>query len=144
MDSDLILEFPSDVRAIEQAVEAVLRRCPCRDAHARKLRLNFRVGLTEALSNAVLYGNGEDPSKPVRIEVRLAGTTLTARVTDQGRGFDPGAIPDPTTPDNLTRAGGRGLFLMRELLDEVRYNDQGNCVTLVLHLDPGFEGAASA
>lgn len=144
MDSELVLEFPSDVRAIEQAVEAVLRRCPECEAHARKLRLNFRVGLTEALSNAVLYGNGEDPSKPVRVEVCIAGSTITARVTDQGHGFDPRAVPDPTTPENVARSGGRGLFLMRELLDEVHYNDRGNCVTLVLRLDPGFGGAASA
>lgn len=144
MDSELVLEFPSDVRAIEQAVESVLRRCPECESHARKLRLNFRVGLTEALSNAILYGNGEDPSKPVRVEVCIAGSTITARVTDQGHGFDPRAVPDPTAPDNLDRAGGRGLYLMRELLDEVRYNDRGNCVTLVLRLDPGFGGAASA
>lgn len=144
MDSRLVLEFPSDVRAIEQAVEQVLRRCTCGATHARKVRLNFRIGLTEAIANAVLYGNGDDPSKSVRIEVCVAGSTITARVTDQGSGFNPGAIPDPTTPENLTRPGGRGLFLMRELLDEVHYNDRGNCVTLVLHLEPDFDGAASA
>lgn len=144
MDSELVLELPSDIGAIEQAVEYVLRRCPECESHARKLRLNFRVGLTEALSNAVLYGNGEDPSKRVRVEVIIGGATITARVIDQGDGFDPCAVPDPTTPGNLCRAGGRGLFLMRQLLDEVHYNDQGNCVTLVLRLDSGFGGAATA
>lgn len=144
VDSDLVFELPSDIGAIEQAVDAVLRRCPECEAHARKLRLNFRVGLTEALSNAVLYGNAEDPSKRVRVEVCIAGTTITARVIDQGNGFDPREVPDPTTPENLCRAGGRGLFLMRQLLDEVYYNDQGNCVTLVLRLDSGFGGAATA
>lgn len=144
MDSELIFEFPSDLRAIERTVEAVIRRYPCRDTNARRLHLNFRIGLTEALANAVLYGNGEDPSKRVRVEVRVAGTTITARITDQGRGFDPRAVPDPTVADNLTRAGGRGLFLMRALLDEVSFNDRGNCVTLVLHLDSDFGEAASA
>lgn len=144
MEPKLVLDVPSDVRAIEEAVDYVLQRCSECRAQARRLRLNFRVGLTEALSNAVLYGNGEDPSKRVRVEVVIGGTAITARVMDQGAGFDPRSVPDPTTADNLCRAGGRGLFLMRQLLDEVHYNDQGNCVTLVLRFDSGFGGAATA
>lgn len=144
MDSELVLELPSDVQAIEEAVEYVVSRCSSCESRARRLRLNFRVGLTEALSNAVLYGNGADPAKRVRVEVRLSPDEITARVIDQGRGFDPHAVPDPTEPENLRRDGGRGLFLMRKLLDEVRYNDQGNCVTLVLRFDQDYGGAATA
>lgn len=145
MDKDVILELPNDLRAIPHAVEYVVRRCGACEAEARRLRLNFRVGLTEALSNAMLYGNAQDPSKRVRVEVIVSETTITARVTDQGDGFDPECIPDPTRPENIARSGGRGLFLMRELLDEVRYNDCGNSVTLVLRLGPhGMGGAASA
>jgi anti-sigma regulatory factor (Ser/Thr protein kinase) len=145
MDTELVLELPNDVCAIPRAVAYVLRRCSCCEQHARKLRLNFRVGLTEALSNAMLYGNTEDPGKRVRVEVILSPSTITARVTDQGEGFDPRGVPDPTTPENLTKPGGRGLFLMKELLDEVRFNDQGNSVTLVLRLEAmTLGGAASA
>lgn len=143
MDSELILELPSDIRAIEAAVDHVIRRCSDCRTHARRLRLNLRVSLTEALSNAMLYGNAADPAKRVRVEVRLSAEAITARVMDEGAGFDPAAIPDPTTPDNLCRPGGRGLFLMRKLMDEVHYNDRGNCVTLVLRLDE-LGGAASA
>jgi serine/threonine-protein kinase RsbW len=76
----------------------------------------------------------------------LEGSRLEARVTDQGRGFDPSTIPDPTEPENILKSGGRGLFLMRQLLDEVSYNDQGNQVTLVLRLEQGsaLEGGAQA
>ena len=144
MDSDLVLEIPSDVRGIEEAVEYVMGRCVSCESRARKLRLNFRVGLTEALSNAMLYGNAEDPAKRVKVEVCLSQASITARVTDQGPGFDPRSVPDPTSPENLCRSGGRGLFLMRKLLDEVHYNDQGNCVTLVLRFDPAHGGAATA
>lgn len=144
MDSELVLELPSDIRAIEDAVEYVVSRCSGCEIHARRLRLNFRVGLTEALSNAMLYGNGQDPAKSVRVEVLISTAAITARIIDEGTGFDPRAVPDPTTPENVCRAGGRGLFLMRELLDEVHYNDRGNCVTLVLRLDPGLGGAATA
>ena len=146
MGRDVVLELPSDVRSIEHAVEYVVQRCQHCESYAHRLHLNFRVGLTEALSNAMLYGNGRDPNKRVRVEVRLVNGALEARVTDQGPGFDHTSVPDPTTPDNLLKPGGRGLFLMRKLLDEVSYNEQGNSVTLVLRLDGTgtLEGGASA
>lgn len=147
MENDLVLELPSDVRSIEHAVEYVVRRCHACEQHAHRLRLNFRVGLTEALSNAMLYGNAHDPSKRVRVEVTVSEGAIQARITDQGGGFDPCTVPDPTCPDNIMKAGGRGLFLMRQLLDEVRYNDMGNQVTLVLRLDeggPSLGGGAQA
>jgi serine/threonine-protein kinase RsbW len=143
MDTELVLELPNDLRAIPHAVDYVVRRCTECSEYARKLRLNFRVGLTEALSNAMLYGNAADPSKRVRVEIVVSAAAITARVTDEGAGFDPDGVPDPTTPENLTRAGGRGLFLMRELLDEVRYNDLGNSVTLVLRLESTELGGAA-
>ena len=146
MDNDLVLEIPTDVRSIEHAVDYVLRRCRTCETYEKRLRLNFRVGLTEALTNAMLYGNEHDPSKRVRVEVTMQDGRLEARVTDQGRGFDPSTVPDPTEPENILKSGGRGLFLMRQLLDEVSYNDQGNQVTLVLRLEQGsaLEGGAQA
>lgn len=131
-ETDLVLELPSDVQAIERAVEYVMKRCDDCIQGDRRLRLHFRVGLTEAISNAMLYGNCEDPDKRVRVEVCLEDQAITVRVADEGSGFDPDQVPDPTAPANLEKPGGRGIFLMRQLLDEVRFNDRGNCVTLVL------------
>jgi len=146
MDKDLVLELPNDLRTIEHAVEYVMQRCQTCEDHARRLRLNFRVALTEALSNAMLYGNGHDPKKRVRVEVTIGSGSIVAKVTDEGNGFDPEKVPDPTTPQNITRPGGRGLFLMRKLLDEVSYNREGNSVTLVLRLgsDSSTERVARA
>lgn len=146
MPRDLVLELPTDVRTIEHAVDYVIGRCPACLEQARRLQLNFRVGLTEALSNAMLYGNSHDPSKRVLLEIAFQLGCIQARVTDQGPGFDPGAVPDPTRPENLTKPCGRGLFLMRKLMDEVWYNDQGNQVTLVLKLESssGLEGGVQA
>jgi serine/threonine-protein kinase RsbW len=146
MDRDLVLELPTDIKSIGSAVDYVLSRCTTCADHARRLNLNFKVGLTEALSNAMLYGNAHDPSKSVVVEVTIGPGRLQATIRDQGSGFDPTAIPDPTRPENLTRPCGRGLFLMRQLLDEVSYNDRGNEVTLVLRLDSGgaLEGGARA
>lgn len=147
MERSFVLEVPNDLRVIERAVELVVARCHTCEAHARKFRFNVRVSLAEALANAMLYGNAGDPRKTVRVEVVLDGVCLEARVTDQGDGFDPDSVEDPTRPENLTRPGGRGLFLMRQLMDEVLYNDRGNSVTLRLRLDgspPAFGEAASA
>lgn len=135
MNDELVLEIPSDPSAIQNAVDLVVHRCYQSEYCRRKLELNFRVGLMEALANAVLYGNGKDPRKRVRLEIALRATTIEARITDEGAGFDPRSVPDPTTPENIERAGGRGLFLMQKLMDEVRFNARGNSVTLVLHLD---------
>lgn len=145
-DQDLALELPTDIRSIQHAVDYVMSRCRACSEQERRLDFNFRVGLTEALSNAMLYGNSRDPSKRVLVEVALHGGRLEARVTDQGAGFDPNLVPDPTSPENLTRPCGRGLFLMRQLLDEVSFNDQGNQVTLVLRLESGgmLEGGVQA
>lgn len=146
MEQDLVLELPTDIRSIGAAVDYVMSRCTTCHAHARRLDLNFRVGLTEALSNAMLYGNAHDPTKSVVVEVAIGPGLVRATVRDQGTGFDPAAIPDPTRPENLTRPCGRGVFLMRQLLDEVWFNDRGNEVTLVLRLDSGgtLEGGARA
>jgi serine/threonine-protein kinase RsbW len=132
MDRKLVFELPNDLGCIEGAVEFVLMRCEFCEEVSRRLRFNFRVSFVEALANAMLYGNGGDPSKRVRVEVVLGQYALEARVIDQGPGFDPDRVPDPTAPDQLHRPCGRGIFLMRKLMDEVHFNDQGNAVTLVL------------
>lgn len=143
---DLVLELPTDIRSIGNAVDYVMARCQSCAEQARRLDFNFRLGLTEALSNAMLYGNSDDPSKRVLVEVMFQRGRIEARVTDQGSGFDPSAVPDPTSPENLTKPCGRGLFLMRQLLDEVSFNAQGNQVTLVLKLESGgiLEGGVQA
>jgi len=146
MDRDLVLELPTDVTSIGDAVDYVMSRCLTCCQEAARLNLNFRVGLTEALSNAMLYGNGDDPSKNVVVEISFLAGRLEAIVRDQGLGFDPATVPDPTRPENLAKPCGRGLFLMRELLDEVSYNARGNEVTLVLRFDSGgtLEGGVQA
>jgi serine/threonine-protein kinase RsbW len=135
MERPLVIEFPNDLCAVEHAVDYVMQRCGHCESWERKRRLNLRVGLTEALTNAMLYGNRQDPQKRVRVEMSLVCGVVRIRVTDQGSGFDPRSVPDPTLPSNLLKEGGRGLFLMRQLMDEVLFNDQGNSVTLVLRVN---------
>ena len=127
-----VLELPNDISAIETAVERAVDCCTTARLARNRLMFNFRVGLTEALSNAILYGNGGDPQKRVRVELRVRSGEVRARVTDEGDGFDPDTVPDPRLPENIPRPDGRGIFLMRALMDEVHYNELGNSVTLVL------------
>ena len=83
MERQLIFELPNDLRCIEETVDFVISRCSTCEEVARKLRLNFRVGLTEALSNEMIYGNSRDPSKRVRVEVFLRAGSVTARVLQE-------------------------------------------------------------
>jgi serine/threonine-protein kinase RsbW len=130
--SEFVLELPSDLRMIEAAVTYLVSRCRAFGFAGPRLSLNLRVGVTEALANAVLYGNAQDPARTVRVEVGLSRRQVAIRVIDEGDGFDPDSVPDPTLPPHLTRAGGRGLFLIRKLMDEVEYNERGNAVRLLL------------
>jgi serine/threonine-protein kinase RsbW len=118
--SAFVLELPSDPQLIDAAVTYLVDRARAFDFHGSRLNLNLRVGIAEALANAILYGNRADPRKRVRVEVELTLDTLEVAIQDEGVGFDPEAVPDPTLPENLERAGGRGVFLLRELMDEVR------------------------
>lgn len=133
---EFVLLLPSNVQIIEEAVAELVRRCETFAFGGSRLYLNFRVGVTEALANAVRYGNRSDPEKQVRVEVRLDASHVALKVIDQGNGFDPTSLPDPTLPANLQRPGGRGVFLMRKLMDEVEFIDPGNAVRLVLRRDP--------
>lgn len=101
----------------------------------RQLMLNLPVALTEALSNAILRGNADDPRKHVRVRAHVDHHMLVVEVTDQGAGFNLDSCTiDPTTPDRLESEDGRGLFLMRKLMDSVecRGDGDGNVVRLTL------------
>ena len=128
--------IPSDVREIEPIVEQVTRECRVLALSARQCALNVPVALTEALSNAILRGNRGIREKHVRVRAMVSDSALVLEVADEGTGFDLDACTiDATRPDNLEREDGRGLFLMRSLMDRVeRYeHDAHNVVRLILN-----------
>jgi serine/threonine-protein kinase RsbW len=129
------LEIPNDVGEIERVVDLVRSECAVMQFGERQLMLNVPVALTEALSNAILRGNADDPDKRVRVVARVDHAALVIEVTDEGAGFDIEACTiDPTTPERLQSEEGRGLFLMRKLMDNVeRFTGRpGNVVRLTL------------
>ena len=89
----------------------------------------MRLALEEALVNSVKHGHRYDPTKKVEIRYRVCHEHALVQIEDQGPGFDPTWIPDPTAPENLDRPCGRGVLLMRFYTTWIRYNERGNCVT---------------
>jgi anti-sigma regulatory factor (Ser/Thr protein kinase) len=132
MGQRFTMRVPTDVELIEEAVDLVARHCVASGLPPRRARFNLRVALCEALANAIIYGNALDPEKSVVVEVVATDDALTVNVADEGHGFDPSALADPTEPAQLDEAGGRGLFLIRKLVDEVSFNARGNAICMVL------------
>ena len=121
---------------IERVVEAVVARCAAREFPRRAVALNVPVALTEALANAIVNGNGEDAAKRVRVLAGLDDGALVVEELDEGTGFDLDARTNgPDDPGFLEREDGRGLFLMRALMDRVEQfvlPERGNVVRLTL------------
>ncbi len=126
------LRVPSDVACIEEAVDLVTRHCLAGQHAWEQTRFRLQVVLSEALSNAVMRGNCEDCGKWVDVRAELFPDTIRLFVTDQGPGFDPSAVPEPIRPEQLDEAGGRGLYLIRKLVDAVQFNEQGNSICMIL------------
>jgi serine/threonine-protein kinase RsbW len=122
--------IPSDhaeARRVQDTIEQQLHACPISEQEIFGLRL----ALEEALVNAIKHGNQMDRGKQVHIAYRLLGDRFEIRIVDEGSGFDPSDVPDPTAIENLDRPCGRGLMLMRHYMSHVEYNERGNAVFMV-------------
>jgi serine/threonine-protein kinase RsbW len=104
----------------------------------------IQTALHEALLNAIVHGNDEDETRRVNVELAARAGGLDVRVRDEGPGFDPTRVPDPLAPENLSKSSGRGIFLMRMLMDEVAFRcraDGGMEVTMRKRLSACEESA---
>ena len=94
---------------------------------------SVRVAIEEALANALLHGHQGDKGLEIEVSWKVDGTSVEISVKDQGGGYDPNMVPDPTADENLTLPSGRGVAMMRSFMDEVLINERGNKVTMVRH-----------
>jgi len=126
------LTLPSTLDAVEQACERLIAEVRSRNFSDDDC-FAIHLALEEALMNAARHGNALDPQKTVRIDYRLTDETFEITITDQGTGFDPDALPDPRSQENLYKYGGRGVLLMRAYMDAVQFNPAGNQVHMTKH-----------
>ena len=91
---------------------------------------NIMISLTEAVNNAIIHGNENDAAKLVEISAKKEGDVLSFTVSDQGKGFDFDHLPDPTDPENLEKLTGRGVFLMQQLSDKLKFSNGGSTVEM--------------
>ena len=91
---------------------------------------NVLIAITEAVNNAIIHGNKNMANKKTDIEYNIENQTITFTIFDEGTGFDFNNLPDPTSPENIEKPQGRGIFLMNHLADEVNFIDNGNVVQL--------------
>lgn len=117
---------PAEVRAVQDRIEELLALLGV----ANRDSFCVKLGMEEVLVNAIKHGNQMDRSKTVTVHVRITPVEFEAKITDQGPGFDPEDVPDPTDIENLERPCGRGLMLIRHYMHEVSHNETGNSVLM--------------
>ena len=96
---------------------------------------NITIAVTEAVNNAIKHGSHNDSSKNVSISLSLDDSMIKFRIEDEGEGFNYHNLPDPTAPENLEKPGGRGIFLMKHLSDEVDFKEGGRVVELSFYMN---------
>ena len=114
------LVLPSHIEAVADAAAAVtdfIRNCGVSEESA----FGIEMALREAVTNAMVHGNHEDENKSVEVIFNCHDNELEVEVRDQGEGFDPSRVPDPTNAENLLKTSGRGIFLMRTFMDHIEW-----------------------
>jgi serine/threonine-protein kinase RsbW len=134
MNKSLVIESTtSNLRRVEEFLEEISHEAGFSGESYGKVL----VSVMEAVNNAIIHGNHGDVSKRVTILLGYESSTLSITVTDEGNGFSPEMIPDPTSPENIENIRGRGVFLMRRLADTIEYNHSGNSVTMSFNRPQG-------
>jgi len=124
----------STLESVNQA-EQTASEAAARAGLAEDEQYQVAMAVREAAVNAVLHGNAYDPRKRFMVAYEHTGEALVITITDQGKGLDPAQIPDPLAPENLMKGSGRGIFLIRAFMDEVkiRNTNPGTEITLIKH-----------
>ncbi len=122
----------SDLKAARKAEEKLLKDVSAK-GYSEQTIFAIKLAVEEGLNNAVRHGNRYDSGKKVFFEFDVNDERVEITITDEGSGFCPQCVPDPTADENLEKPSGRGIMLMRAYMDKVEYNDKGNRVHMVKH-----------
>ena len=119
------LTIASDLQQARSLEDSLLREVG-RFVYSESAVFAIKLAMEEAINNAIRHGNCCDPAKRVTVRVELDNDKITISVADEGPGFNPGKVPDPTADENLEKPSGRGIMLMKAYMDDVHYNQRGN------------------
>jgi serine/threonine-protein kinase RsbW len=131
---NISIEIPSlaeNIRIIESFIDNAKEKYHLDD----DIYGNIMIAVTEAVNNAIRHGNKDNSAKNVLISLSLEEGMIKFKVQDEGTGFDFHKLPDPTLPENISRPGGRGIFLMKHLSDEVDFKENGKVVELSFYVN---------
>lgn len=119
----------SNLRIVENTVDEITNELGISYNNYGKIL----ISMLEAVNNAIVHGNNLSPGKFVEITIDYKKEKLAIRVKDEGKGFSPENVPDPTVPENIEEVNGRGVFIMSKLADEIKYSRKGNSVTMIFN-----------
>ena len=128
------IQIPSmsdNIRIIESFIDNAKEKFQLND----DIYGNIMISVTESVNNAIKHGNQNISSKNVSISLLLNESQLKFKIEDEGKGFDFHNLPDPTAPENIEKPGGRGIFLMKHLADEVIFSENGSVVELIFYIE---------
>ena len=132
-DSTTSIRLSSNPRNVDK-VNSLVENLSNKFSFAPDTYGNILISLTEAVNNAIIHGNKQDESKVVEVKTETRNGKLAITVKDEGKGFDYCNVPDPTSPEHVCECGGRGVFLMRQLSDRCRFEDNGRTVEMEFKL----------
>jgi serine/threonine-protein kinase RsbW len=131
---NISIEIPSlaeNIRIIESFIDNAKEKYHLDD----DIYGNIMIAVTEAVNNAIKHGNRDNSAKNVLISLSLEDGMIKFKIQDEGSGFDFHKLPDPTSPENISKPGGRGIFLMKHLSDEVDFKENGKVVELSFYVN---------
>ena len=131
---NISIEIPSlveNIRIVESFVDSAKEEYNLTD----NLYGNIMIAVIESVNNAIIHGNKTDKNKNVLLSATLHDEQIVFIVSDEGQGFDHQSLPDPTAPENIEKVGGRGIFLIKNLADEVSFKSEGRTLELTFYLN---------
>lgn len=126
-----IPSLPENIRIVESFIDNIKEQYDIND----DIYGNILIAITEAVNNAIIHGNKSNPKKNVELTMQLLDEAIRFVIKDEGQGFDPHHIPDPIVPENLEKIGGRGIFLIKHLADEVHFKDEGREIEIIFYVN---------
>ena len=125
-----IPSLPENIRIVESFIDNAKDQYKLND----DIYGNIMIAVTESVNNAIIHGNQSNVQKNVHLQLSLEDSLIKFIIQDEGAGFDHNDLPDPTLPENLSKPGGRGIFLMKNLCDEVSFKNEGRVAELSFYL----------